>query len=399
MECDKDKTIIDLFYILLLSFLAMAVSAHTTGVLLSGGCLLMAAAYCSLEEERRSIAVELLLAGIFAFCADTLLGFTVFLVLPTVRTEQGEKHGGYRYFLMFFGYAGWSFGIRKREIADVLLGSFLLCGMLVLSLLLERLLDREKQQKANAKKRLANATVKEMHIRQLNQEIRKNAYLSEKNARLKEREDISRNIHNSVGHTITAAIVTLDAADLLCEKQPKLAREKLKLANDRMRGSLEAIRRAVRVLDEETESIRAADLKGSIDQIVENFVMDTTIEVSKNDDDLSDDVLLPHEYVEFVTGALQEFLTNGVKHGQATRFLILLSGDSGHIRLDVKDNGKGVLGAETGTEWLQNGFGLKKVMAFVERCGGSMELRTEEGFAAAFTLPLSQAVEKHETAL
>ena len=74
-------------------------------------------------------------------------------------------------------------------------------------------------------------------------------YLADKNARLEERENISRNIHNSVGHSITAAIMTLDAADMLYDTAPDKAREKMNTANERIRTGLEAIRQAVRVLD------------------------------------------------------------------------------------------------------------------------------------------------------
>lgn len=66
-----------------------------------------------------------------------------------------------------------------------------------------------------------------------------------------ERENISRNIHNSVGHSITAAIMTLDAADMLYDVNPYEARKRMNDANNRIRVSLESIRRALRVLDDE----------------------------------------------------------------------------------------------------------------------------------------------------
>ena len=142
------------------------------------------------------------------------------------------------------------------------------------------------------------------------------------------------------------------------------------------------------MLDEETEKVSAADLKGSIDSIIENFVMDTRIQVSKDDHELPDEVMLPHEYVEFITGALQEFLTNGVKHGNATQYVIYLSGDSGHIRLLVKDNGNSSFGGENAEQLIEKGFGLKKVIAFARRCGGNVDISNEDGFEVAFTLPI-----------
>lgn len=122
----------------------------------------------------------------------------------------------------------------------------------------------------------------------MNRELVIKNYLADKNARLEERENISRNIHNSVGHSITAAIMTLDAADLLSEKDPNQAREKLNAANRRIRTGLEAIRHAVRVLDEESESISAWDFLQELNDLTDSFVMDTTVQVYQDYNDLPD---------------------------------------------------------------------------------------------------------------
>lgn len=70
----------------------------------------------------------------------------------------------------------------------------------------------------------------------------------ERNTRLEERENISRNIHNSVGHTITAASMALDAAGMLWDADPGRAADKVRVANERIQMGLESIRHAVRVL-------------------------------------------------------------------------------------------------------------------------------------------------------
>lgn len=97
----------------------------------------------------------------------------------------------------------------------------------------------------------------------------------ERNARLEERENISRNIHNSVGHTITAASMALDAAGMLWETDPGRAADKARIANERIQMGLEAVRHAVRVLDEESENIHIDDFKMEIEAIIDNFTMDT----------------------------------------------------------------------------------------------------------------------------
>ena len=118
-----------------------------------------------------------------------------------------------------------------------------------------------------------------MYSKKLNQELVIKNYLADKNARLEERENISRNIHNSVGHSITAAIMTLDAADMLFDTAPKLAREKMNIANDRIRTSLDSIRHAVRVLDNENKFITVNDFISELVAVTDSFVMDTMIKI------------------------------------------------------------------------------------------------------------------------
>ena len=97
---------------------------------------------------------------------------------------------------------------------------------------------------------------------------------------------------------------------------------------------------------------------------------------------------IPHEHAEFLTGVLQEMLTNGVKHGNATEFVVILSGDSAHIRLESKDNGRSDFTAENSGARIEKGFGVKKIISYAERCGGKTSFTNEDGFRAMVELPV-----------
>ena len=87
-------------------------------------------------------------------------------------------------------------------------------------------------------------------------------------------------------------------------------------------------------------------------------------------------------------GVLQEMLTNGVKHGNATEFVVILSGDSAHIRLESKDNGRSDFTAENSGARIEKGFGVKKIISYAERCGGKTSFTNEDGFRAMVELPI-----------
>ena len=227
-----------------------------------------------------------------------------------------------------------------------------------------------------------------MHEIKKSKELARQSFYVEKNARLIERENISRNIHNSVGHSITAAIMTLDAADLLFEKKPEEAHKKMNDATDRIRGSLNAIRSAVRALDEESSDVTVKDLICYFDNILNEFLMDSDRSCERIYEFYDEERELPREHVEFLTGALEELLTNGVKHGNASCFIVKLSGDSAHLQLEVKDNGRSEFDEKSREELIKNGFGLKKLAAYAERCGGGASFQNEDGFRTVITLPV-----------
>lgn len=234
--------------------------------------------------------------------------------------------------------------------------------------------------------------VNELFEKKLNQELTIKNYLAEKNARLEERENISRNIHNSVGHSITAAIITLDAADLLFDTAPWQAREKMKLANERIRTSLQSIRHAVRVLDKENSMVYIEDLICELTTAAENFMLDTAIKVHMLPPDADISQELPLEYTEFLTGALQELLSNGVRHGNADAFTVNLTADSRHIKLHVCDNGTSDFSQINQQERIEHGFGLKKLLSYAKRCGGYAVFTNKNGFQSEITLPLLKEV-------
>lgn len=263
----------------------------------------------------------------------------------------------------------------------------LLAGSVVLYFLEEWMIKYNLAQDKIAQA-VSVTAVNEMYERKFNQELLMKNYLADKNARLEERENISRNIHNSVGHSITAAIMTLDAADMLFDTNPAEARKRMNTANARIRLSLDSIRQAVRVLDRENEYIEMRDFLKELTAVTDCFAMDTRIRICTDFSNVPESQLIPREHTEFLTGALQEFLTNGVKHGNADLFTVNLTTDSGHVRLCVIDNGKSDFGDENEKERIRNGFGLKKLISYTQKCGGKAQFLNENGFRAELTLPL-----------
>ncbi len=388
--------------LILLTLVSVGVSGHVAPVLLTGGALMIAIAAGSVRDSmgKGLKALQLLLAVLFVLFTGKWWSCPVFacLLWPGLSGSLLMTDGMLTllFLLLLFvpGYDAEAL-LEGRStgfvLASLILWLFVDSAVCCLAQLYRHLLKKKEGKKEEERKRIQSYSLSEMHERQRNRELARQSFYIDRNARLIERENISRNIHNSVGHSITAAIMTLDAADMLFEKDPGEAHKKMNDATERIRGSLGAIRSAVRALDDEAEDVSVKDLICYFDNIVDEFQMDTERSCDRLYEVYDREQLLPREHAEFLTGALEECLTNGVKHGKAEHFTVRLSGDSAHVRLEVTDDGKSAFNDANAEERIRNGFGLKKLLSYTERCGGMAGFKNEEGFRTFIELPLVAA--------
>ena len=145
-----------------------------------------------------------------------------------------------------------------------------------------------------------------------------------------EQEQVSRDIHNSVGHTIVAAIMSLDAAEAIYNTDSKKAMEKIKFANIQMRESLEAIRKAVRGINTKAngQTIEAVMklINVNIDKLKEDFNIKIRTKIEYSEQQLKEQNICI-ERINFLIGAVQELVTNSVKHGNATAIITIINID------------------------------------------------------------------------
>ncbi len=276
------------------------------------------------------------------------------------------------------------------DIPRIIFIMLILAFLSVLIYILEKVTEKYLTANLQKERSLRATAVSELYQRKLNRQLEFEKYLTDKNARFEERENISRSIHNCVGHSITAAIMTLDAADMLFEVSPQKAREKMNIANERMRTSLDSVRQAVRLLDTDEIFISMYDFTESIKNICGSFDMDTATNTAMDFSGVVMESKIPRDHAEFLTGAVEETLSNGVRHGNADRFNIIVTSDSRHIMLIITDNGSGNYCEENSKEKIQHGFGLKKLISYTNRCGGRILFSNQNGFRTEIILPFQE---------
>jgi signal transduction histidine kinase len=190
-----------------------------------------------------------------------------------------------------------------------------------------------------------------------------------------ERNRLARDIHDDLGHRLTAVAVLLEKAAAFEQRDPPLARRALHDAQECARQALEDVRRSVRTL-------RVADpfrLSAALDQLVRAAGAGRpAVEVTvSGDENRYDQPTLTTLY-----RAAQEGITNARRHSGANRVQVNVDLDPHRASLVVADDGCGFpLGRE--------GFGLLGMRERVQLVHGRVDIATEPGAGTqlAVTIP------------
>jgi signal transduction histidine kinase len=170
-----------------------------------------------------------------------------------------------------------------------------------------------------------------------NRQLEEQAHVREQLAGSRERVRLSREMHDTLAHTLAAATVQLEAVQVIWETQPERARQLVEESAVTMRGGLQDTRRAL-------QALRAAPLESlgfvaSIYLLAESiqarYGVNTTIETA------GDVLWLTQEQEHVVYRVVQEAMLNSAQHAHAQQIRITIEETGGALRLTIKDNGSG----------------------------------------------------------
>lgn len=193
-----------------------------------------------------------------------------------------------------------------------------------------------------------------------------------------ERRRISREIHDTVGCSLTNIRVMLEAASLKMKLSPGKSLELIEQSMHEAAGCLEQTRAAMRRL--RNRGSPAARGLPAIQRLVNAFSETTGIRVKTEYGNVPAE--WPEETERAVYRLVQEGMTNAFRHGMATEIMIYFQQDGDALRLTVRDNGDG--SAE-----IKEGLGITGMRERVKSLGGSVQVGPRpDGFEVRAVLPL-----------
>lgn len=208
--------------------------------------------------------------------------------------------------------------------------------------------------------------------RRLNAELRATRALLAESARVNERTRISRELHDLLGHHLTALSLNLEVAGHLVQGQ---AQEHVGQAHTLAKLLLSDVREAVSQLRDSD----AIDMAATLSPLAEN-VPGLRIDMRMPQPFLLDDPERAHVLLR----CTQEIITNTVRHAQARLLTLEYSRDGARIRLLARDDGRGA-------ERTAAGNGLRGMRERLSAYGGSVQVETAPGagFALEVCLPVA----------
>lgn len=202
-------------------------------------------------------------------------------------------------------------------------------------------------------------------LRKVNSELRATQALLTENTRMAERVRIARELHDLVGHHLTALTLNLEVATHLIDgkalEHVGQARSLAKLLLADVREVVSDMRRGDQV-----------NLSGALRTLVEG-VPEPKIHL----DFPENLVMIDPEQGHLLLRCVQEIITNSVRHARAHNLWIRLSLSKDGVAMSARDDGRGV-------KTIHAGNGLRGMTERLSQLGGKLEVESQIG--AGFTL-------------
>ncbi len=248
--------------------------------------------------------------------------------------------------------------------------------MLGFTLMMAKVILREQHSRQQAEKLLKALELS-------NQQLQDYAEQIETLATIQERTRLARDIHDTLGHYLTAMSIQLEKADVFFEQKPDVVRASIRQSKILADEALREVRHSVGMLrsTSPTFSLRQA-LERMVSRLQSNTVA-TQLEINGDPDHLSESLLMSLYRVA------QEGLTNIQKHAQATEVIVQVAIEPQAVTMLIQDNGCGFKLHRPANQ--HHGYGLCGLHERLNLVGGSLQVSSEPGLQTQLKILIPMA--------
>jgi len=207
-------------------------------------------------------------------------------------------------------------------------------------------------------------------LRKVNSELRATQALLEENTRIAERVRIARELHDLVGHHLTALTLNLEVVTHLVDGK---VLGHVQQAHSLAKLLLADVREVVSEM-RESDKVNLADALHTLVGGVPKPIIHLDLPAGE--------VMTEPQRAQVLLRCVQEMITNSVRHARARNMWIRLSITRGGLAMSARDDGIGV-------HKITAGNGLNGMSERLKQLGGKLEIESQpgEGFALHAWLP------------
>lgn len=199
-------------------------------------------------------------------------------------------------------------------------------------------------------------------------------------ATLNERNRISKEIHDNIGHLLSRSIIQIGALHIVAKDE--LLIKGLTSLKESLSDGMDQIRNSIHKMYDES-----IDLYSQLDQIVKDF---TACQISF-DYDIKTPPALPVKHG--LIAITKESLANVIRHSNASKVVIVLREHPAIYQLIIQDNGslmdsqKKQLTSAIESKTFGTGMGLNNIVERVKGFDGNINFYFDNGFKIFITIP------------
>jgi signal transduction histidine kinase len=245
--------------------------------------------------------------------------------------------------------------------------------------LIAHIIRRDDEHRSETEKLLSDLEVSHLKLQAYTEQVADLAAAEERNR-------LARDIHDSLGHYLTAVNIQLEKAMLYQSRNPEEALKAIRDAKQAATDALRDVRRSV-------SALRSTEIQFSLHDALEKLVQGINgSHISVQFNILGDESQYSRSALMTLYRAAQEGLTNIQKHARATYAELKVEFGEKEACLTISDNGQGFdpeMLEQHSPSQAQPGFGLRGIRERIEIARGRLALSSnpQQGTQLTVTVP------------
>lgn len=193
---------------------------------------------------------------------------------------------------------------------------------------------KEKERVTILNQQLAEANAQ---LSEMNNQLKDYAAMQKQMGEIEERNRIAREIHDTLGHTMTGLSAGIDACIALIDYSADETKKQLNIISGVARQGLKDVRRSMKKLRPDT--LERESLESAIGKLITETM--STSKVSIEFQSFLPSLVFEDDEEDTIYRIVQEGITNAIRHGHASRIFINFKKVDIWLVIRIRDNGIG----------------------------------------------------------